>query len=179
MKVAILLFLFMTLASAAAVKWAVLVAGSNSYSNYRHQSDVFHAYQILINKGFDKSKIITFAYDDIANSSRNPFRGKVFNKPTYKEAGVDVYHDVAIDYSKGDVTPSIFLAVLEGNKTAVEGKGTSRVLESTLADNVFLFFSDHGAPGLIAFPSHYLHADQLLNTFTKMNGRFNKLVFYL
>ena len=69
---------------AAADNWAVLVAGSNTYSNYRHQSDVFHAYQILIKNNFDPSKIITFAYDDIANSSSNPFKGKVFNKPTNK-----------------------------------------------------------------------------------------------
>jgi legumain len=32
--------------------WAVLVAGSNTYSNYRHQSDVCHAYQILLNNGY-------------------------------------------------------------------------------------------------------------------------------
>ena len=26
--------------------WVVLVAGSNTYNNYRHQSDIFHAYQV-------------------------------------------------------------------------------------------------------------------------------------
>lgn len=26
--------------------WAVLVAGSNGWGNYRHQADVFHAYQV-------------------------------------------------------------------------------------------------------------------------------------
>jgi len=24
--------------------WAVLVAGSNTYANYRHQADIYHAY---------------------------------------------------------------------------------------------------------------------------------------
>ena len=28
--------------------WAVLVAGSNGYFNYRHQADMCHAYQIAI-----------------------------------------------------------------------------------------------------------------------------------
>ncbi len=65
-------------------KWAVLVAGSNTYSNYRHQADVYHAYQILKKNGFPQDRIITFAYDDIANNIKNPFKGKVFNKPTYK-----------------------------------------------------------------------------------------------
>lgn len=60
------------------------MAGSHTYSNYRHQSDVFHAYQILLKNGFSKDKIITFAYDDIAHNIKNPFKGKVFNKPTFK-----------------------------------------------------------------------------------------------
>jgi legumain len=44
---------------------------------------------------------------------------------------------------------------------------------------VFIFFSDHGAPGLIAFPSQYLYADELIQTFAKISGRYGKLVFYL
>jgi legumain len=92
---------------------------------------------------------------------------------------VDVYAGLKIDYSKAHVTPEIFQAVLEGNKAFVKGKGTERVLESTSADNVFIFFSDHGAPGLIAFPSKYLYADHLLQSFAKMNGKYKKLVFYL
>jgi legumain len=42
-----------------------------------------------------------------------------------------------------------------------------------------MFFSDHGAPNLIAFPSEYLYADQLLATFNKIKGKFGKFVFYL
>jgi len=57
---------------------------------------------------------------------------------------------------------------LTGDKAYVAGKGTSRVLESTAADRVFINFSDHGAPGLIAFPSTYLYADKLLAAFNTM-----------
>ena len=160
MKVVILLTLLVALT--ASEKWAVLIAGSNTYSNYRHQADVFHSYQSLINNGFDPEKIIVMAYDDIANSTSNPFKGKVFNKPSYSNAGVDVYAGVKIDYSKGDVTPQNFINVLLGDKQAAKGK---KVLEAGPSDNVFIFFSDHGAVGLIAFPSTYMYADQLLQTF--------------
>lgn len=159
--------------------WAVLVAGSDGFHNYRHQSDVFHAYQALIKKGMDKSKIIVMAYDDIAKDFANPVHGKVFNKPTYKEPGVDVYEGVAIDYRAHEVTPAIFKDVLLGNKSAVSGKGTGRVLESTNADNVFVFFCDHGATGLIAFPNSYLYANDFIAILNGMRGRFDKLVFYL
>lgn len=174
MKVIILLAILLCLTSAK--QWAVLVAGSNTYSNYRHQADVFHAYQTLTKNGFDKENIITFAYDDIANSVSNPYKGKVFNKPTYSNPGVDVYAGVQIDYRTADVTPENFLAVLEGNDTTTKGK---KVLKLTPNDKVFIFFSDHGSPGLIAFPSKYLYADQLLQTFNKITGKFDKLVFYL
>lgn len=32
--------------------------------------------------GIPEDQIIHLAYDDIANNSRNPFPGKMFNKPT-------------------------------------------------------------------------------------------------
>jgi len=149
----LLVGLAVLLSLASCANWAVLVAGSDGFYNYRHQSDVFHAYQSLIKKGMNKENIIVLAYDDIAKDSSNPFPGKIFNKPTYKDAGVDVYAGVNIDYKGASVTPQVFMDVLTGNKTAVAKKGTGRVLESTSADNVFIFFSDHGATGLIAFPS--------------------------
>lgn len=83
MKTQTLLVIAILVVVSASTNWAVLVAGSNSWFNYRHQADVFHAYQMLVSKGFDSSKIIVFAFDDIANNTRNPFPGKVFNKPTY------------------------------------------------------------------------------------------------
>lgn len=167
------------LVACSCANWAVLIAGSNTWYNYRHQADVYHAYQMLVAKGFDTDKIIVFAYDDIANHKNNPFPGKVFNKPSYGQPGVDVYAGVKIDYKGADVTPAVFLAVLEGNRTAVAGRGTGKILDTNSNDNVFMFFSDHGAPNLIAFPSEYLYADKLLASFAKMSGRFNKFVFYL
>lgn len=85
--------------------WAVLVAGSNTYANYRHQSDIYHAYQILIKNKFNPNRIITLAYDDLAHNLKNPFKGKIFNKPSHKDPGVDVYEGVKIDYTGKLVTP--------------------------------------------------------------------------
>jgi legumain len=48
--------------------WAVLVAGSNGWYNYRHQSDVCHAYQILHKNGIPDSNIIVMMYDDLAKN---------------------------------------------------------------------------------------------------------------
>jgi legumain len=175
------LFAFACLAAlASAARYAVLVAGSNGYYNYRHQADIFHAYQSLVGYGFEKENIITFAYDDIANSKSNPFPGQVFNKPTDPGTpGKDVYAGVKIDYSGADVTPQNFLDVLRGSETLK--KQGKKVLESTSSDNVFIYFSDHGASGLIAFPSKYLYANDLISTLNWMsqNNKYSQLVFYL
>jgi legumain len=49
--------------------WAVLVAGSNGWWNYRHQADICHAYHVLRGHGIPASQIITMMYDDIAHNS--------------------------------------------------------------------------------------------------------------
>jgi legumain len=175
--IVIAIVLSLTILSATAANWAVLVAGSNGFWNYRHQADVCHAYQIMIGNGIPASNIITMAYDDIANDPSNPFPGQLFNKPS-TGAGKDVYSGCQIDYTGADVTPQNFLALLVGDASAVGGK---KVLNSTAEDFVFINFVDHGAAGLIAFPSDYLYADDLNNTLNTMytNQMYNQLVFYL
>jgi len=170
--------LSLLLASLAEAKeWAVLVAGSNSYGNYRHQADVCHAYQVAHKNGIPDSRIIVFQYDDLVNSSSNPFKGQIFNKPS-TGPGVDVYKGCGTDYTGRDVTPANFIAALTGDATKSGGK---KVLTSTSDDNVFVFFSDHGATGIIAFPTSQLSAKDLNNALKVMKDKkmFKKLVFYL
>lgn len=80
--------------------WAVLVAGSKTYDNYRHQADVCHSYQILRRNGIPSDRIITMMYDDIANNTKNPTKGVVINRP----GGPDVYSGVVIDYAGREVS---------------------------------------------------------------------------
>ena len=51
-----------------------------------------------------------------------------------------------------------------GNKEMMNEVGTGRVLESGADDDVFIYFADHGATGLIAFPHEYMYAPKLLST---------------
>eukprot|EP00743_Colponemidia_sp_Colp-15_P001778 GILK01001941.1.p1 GENE.GILK01001941.1~~GILK01001941.1.p1 ORF type:complete len:428 (-),score=77.81 GILK01001941.1:221-1504(-) len=164
----------------AADHWAVLVAGSNGFWNYRHQADVCHAYHVLRSHGIAEDHIITFQFDDIANDPSNPFPGQVFNKPS-TGAGVDVYAGCGKDYTGSAVNSKNFLNVLNGDEAAMKGIGSGKVLKSTAEDKVFIFFSDHGATGLIAFPSDYLYAADLMSTLKAMHTKnaYKELVFYL
>ena len=95
--------------------WAVIVAGSNGYWNYRHQADSCHAYQVMKKNGIPEENIIHLAYDDIANNPQNPFKGELYNKPD----GHDVYAGCKIDYKGNAVNPTTFINVLKGDAAAV------------------------------------------------------------
>merc|ERR1739848_83881 len=102
MKTLIIIALILTTISAD--QYAVLVAGSNGFMNYRHQSDVCHSYHLLLEKGVPADNIIVMSYNDVASSDDNPTPNTLYNKPT-KGAGIDVNKGCIIDYEKGDVTP--------------------------------------------------------------------------
>ena len=90
-----------TVTAAPSDHWAVIVAGSNGYANYRHHADACHAYHLMKKNGIPEDQIIMMAYDDVANDPENPFPGQLFNKPN----GQDVYKGCNIDYKGEEVTP--------------------------------------------------------------------------
>jgi len=171
------LVLLASVGAFAGQNWAVLVAGSNGYYNYRHQSDVCHAYQILHKNGIPDSNIIVMMYDDIANNAENPTKGIIINHPN----GNDVYKGVPHDYTGKTVTPQNFINILLGNKAAMKGIGSGKVLESGPDDNVFVYFTDHGATGLVAFPNGVLYAKDLNTTIAKMHAqnKYKEMVIYI
>jgi len=77
------------------------------------------------------------------------------------------------------VTPEMFVAVLTGDASKTGGRP---VLKSGAGDRVFIFFTDHGGTGIIAFPDGSLMSSTVL--IGAINQMFNskmysKLVFYM
>ena len=138
----------LVLAIASAANWAVLVCGSDGYGNYRHHADISHAYQIMKRGGIPEDHIITMMYNDVPFYPTNPFPGKLFNRPG--DDSPDVYEGVVVDYKTEEVSPENLIKVLTGDESA-----GGKVLKSTKDDNVFLFFSDHGGPDILALPGGY------------------------
>ncbi|XP_027189447.1 vacuolar-processing enzyme-like isoform X1 [Cicer arietinum] len=188
-------------------RWAILLAGSNGYWNYRHQkvhniqvfvfngrigkttsvggeivlaqhqADVCHAYQILRKGGLKEENIIVFMYDDIAFDIENPRPGVIINKPD----GGDVYAGVPKDYTGDDVNVDNFYAALLGNKSALTG-GSGKVVDSGPNDHIFVYYTDHGGPGVLGMPvGPYLYASDLNEVLKKKHasGSYKSLVFYL
>ncbi|XP_076924130.1 vacuolar-processing enzyme-like [Bidens hawaiensis] len=169
-------FKLVTRSKANSTTWAVLVAGSNEYYNYRHQADVCHAYQILKKGGLKDENIIVFMYDDIANNPYNPRRGVIINNPN----GSDVYAGVPKDYTGEAVSAENFFAVLLGNKAAVKG-GSGKVVASKPKDRIFVFYTDHGGPGVLGMPNSTIYANDFINVLKKkhVSGTYHEMVIYI
>ncbi|KAG8380284.1 hypothetical protein BUALT_Bualt07G0177300 [Buddleja alternifolia] len=158
-------------------RWALLVAGSRGYENYRHQADVCHAFQILKKGGLREENVIVFMYDDIAFDVNNPRPGVIVNSP----GGDNVYEGVPKDYTGRNSSIQNLFAVILGNKSALTG-GSGKVLDSGPKDHIFIYYSDHGSPGTVAMPcDEYIYADDLINVLKKKNeaNAYESMVFYL
>ena len=168
----------MSYVAAERKNWALLIAGSSGYGNYRHQADICHAYQTLHKAGIPDEQIVVMMYDDIANNPSNPYPGNIINRPD----GPNVYPGVPKDYTGDDVNAESFLAVLQGDKEKVKNLigREGKVIESGPDDYVFVNFADHGGPGILGMPSPpYLKARALNQALEQMHlsKKFAKLVF--
>ena len=165
----------LVLSVVAAENWAVIIAGSNGYNNYRHQSNVAHQYHQYLEFGVKPEHIIVFDYDDVANHKNNPFPGKLYNGPG--DDAREYYEGLVIDYREKEITKEALFNCLLG----IEDGSGKKVLKSTADDKVFINYYDHGAPDLIALINDRVYKDELQDTLKKMHEKkmFKELVFYL
>ena len=145
--------------------WALLVASSKGWANYRHQADVLAIYQQLKQAGYTDDRIILIAEDDIADNVSNPNKGVM----QVTIGGNNVYEQVEIDYRMSELQAKDILAILSGEKS----ERLPVVIESTANDNVFVFWSGHGVPGALCWndDAYGIMGDQLDETFRRMREK--------
>ena len=118
-------------------KYAVLIAASEKWKNYRHQADVLGFYQHLKGLGYDDDHIILILADDIAYNEKNPLQGVVRRE----QSGRNLYENVQIDYTLDELTLDDLKHILTG-EPSTEFPVT---LSSCANDNVLFFWSGHGS----------------------------------
>ncbi|XP_066522344.1 legumain-like [Hoplias malabaricus] len=165
------------MAEARGKQWAILVAGAKTWDNYGLQANICHSYQILHTNGIPDEQMVVMMYDDIAFNQENPYQGNIINEPN----GPNVYPGVLKDYTGEDVTPENFLAALRGDESAITKTGPKKVIKSGKNDTIFVFLSDHGAPGMFLFPSSSLYAVDFIAELKNMakNHQFAKMVIFM
>ncbi len=117
--------------------WALLVAGSKGWDNYRFQADVFYMYQVLKANGYDDDHIVLICEDDLVNNPNNKEPGILRTS----DDGPNVYDANAIDYKLSDLEQDDIGRILQGKKS----DRLPHVIEATENDNIFIFWSSHGS----------------------------------
>lgn len=142
-------------------RWAVVVAGSEGFENYRHQADALNVYQYLRSVGYDDDHILLIMADDIAQNSSNPKSGQVLGPD-----GENLYHDVKIDYRLSELTPQQVM-----DKIAQ--------LPCDEDDNVMVFWSGHGEPGAMKWGDKKITPDMVSNAQDQLKGRYRKMAWFV
>lgn len=124
-------------------RWALLIAASKGWANYRFQSDVFAMYQLLRQHGYADDHIVLICEDDVAHHANNPHPGEL----RISDTGANVYDAAAIDYRLSDLKPDDIGDILAGRAS----DRLPQVLHPDADDNVFVFWSSHGSPGSMDF----------------------------
>ena len=154
--------------------WAVLVATSSGWRNYRHQADVCALYSLLKGFGWSDENIIVIAEDDIAENQYNPNPGVI----SVSIDGENLYAGMDVDYCLSDLTPQDFCTILMGKQS----DRLTEVVNSGDDDNIFIFWSGHGMPGALSWrESGRMTAELLNDVFGNMaaEGRYRKLAMFV
>jgi len=172
--------------------YAVIVATSKYFFNYRHSANALGLYRYLREVGkFPDSNIILMLADDLICDARNPFPGQVYmaEGPTDFSAEIranfpsvhskdDEYVNVEIDYKGDDVNAENFVRVLTGEHKYNEPN--NRRLPSDSMSNVLIYMAGHGGDGFIKFNDYEeILKEELARTLRKMKklGRYNEVLF--
>ena len=153
-------------------RWALLVAASKGWENYRHQVDVLNIYQILKKHGYDDDHIVVIMEDDLAKNANNPEQGVLYSRMD----GVNVYQNVQVDYHPSQLSPKDIPEILLGHAS----ERLPHVLRSDSDDNIFFFWSGHGSPGEMCWLDTWegIKKDDLEKCLAKLeqSGNYRKLI---
>jgi ABC-type branched-subunit amino acid transport system substrate-binding protein len=116
--------------------WALLVAASDGWDNYRHQADVLAQYQRLRANGVSADHIVVVMANDIADNQRNSPKGTV----RYTVDGPNLDAGVQTDYSPIQLTAGQLMSILGGQAEP----STPKVIGSGPGDDVFVYMAGHG-----------------------------------
>lgn len=146
------------------VRYSLLIGGSKGYSNYRHQSDIMTLSTMLHS---DKDNVVTtLIYDDIAYNKQNPFKGQLFN-----------------DYLHNNVYNKSFINSTHINITNIRKLMNNLTL--TKDDTLFIFYNNHGAPGMLCTPKNRrydnqeLFADDLEKLLKELRKKVKQILFVI
>lgn len=152
--------------------YAVVMATSTGWANYRHQADALDVYRMLQDAGYDDDHIILITEDDIADNESNPHPGVVHVTPD----GENLHTDIQNNYKISQLTPDDLANILSGTVT----DRTPQVVNGGKNTNVFFFWSGHGKyDGMLSWGSGEITADEVRAALHGAEGNFRKMMLVM
>lgn len=152
-------------------RWALLVAASDRWEDYRFQADALAMYQLLKKHGYDDEHIVLIMEDNLAYHRNNPDRGIV----RVSRDGENLYTNVQLDYRLSELNKEDIADILAGR----ESEKLPSVIHSDSNDNVFVFWSGHGVPGTLCwgYSDQGITADMARKMFSE--ATFRKCICFI
>ncbi len=153
-------------------RFAVVMATSTGWPNYRHQADALDVYRMLRNAGYDDEHIILITEDDLADNPENPHPGVVHVTPD----GENLHRDIVNDYKIRDLTPEDLANILKGTVT----ERTPHVVQGSKNTNVLFFWSGHGTyDKLLNWGTGTITAEQIHSALQGAQDNFRKMLLIM
>ena len=180
------IFFFALLSIALADRHAIIIAPRANWPDYGVQSESCRMYKDLVAGGVKPENIILMSTKKVSDSEENPFPGELFTDDSPDAPGKDYAHGCVeyIDYETEEMTGDIMLAIMRGDVEQLKkltGKENPKALKSTAEDEVMLYFTSHGGPGIILVGDSYLHDTQLMEAIQYMhdNNMYKHFLFLM
>lgn len=158
--------------------WAVLVATSRFWFNYRHLANVLSMYRTVKRLGIPDSQIIMMLPDDMACNPRNAFPGTVYSN---SDRAVDLYGDnIEVDYRGYEVTVENFIRLLT-DRVGAEMPRSKRLLTDDRS-NILVYMTGHGGNEFLKFQdAEEIGAFDLADAFEQMweKKRYHEILFMI
>ena len=153
-------------------RYAVVMATSTGWDNYRHQADALDIYRMLKKAGYPDDHIVLITEDDLAYNPENPHPGVVHVLPD----GENLYQGVVNDYKISRITPADLGNILSGTVT----ERTPEVVHGGKNTNVLFFWSGHGVDnGIMEWGDGYVTSGQIRTMLSDAQENFRKLLFVM
>ena len=162
------------LAIASAERHAIIIAPRANWDDYGVQSESCRMYKDLVAGGVKPENIVLMSSRRIVDLFDNPFPGQLFTDDSPNAPGKDYAKGCIehIDYESNDFKPKVMLAIMRGDVEELKqltGKKDPKVLHTTADDDIMLYFTSHGGPGMILVGSDVVKEKELIETIQYMH----------
>ena len=143
--------------------YALIVAPSSGWENYRYQAGAYLIYKMLKDNGMDDDHIVLVSEDDIARNPNNPTPGRILRP----EGDGNLYENVTVDYKPSELGFSELADILH-----------SKISPN---DNLFVYWAGEAAPQGLKWLGETLPASEVVDFLVELHSRrfYRKLFFVL